>query len=185
MYCDFTAQNAQSASTVLGSVLGQVIDVVEKTTEKRKKAIEDAENQAGGCELRLSKILDMLAQYLSRLRRGFICIDALDEFPIKHRARLWDSLYCLVRKHPNTRLFLTGRPLITTEVEEYFPGGAYMVTIESNLDDIRTYIEKRLKEDPDTSAMDEGLRADIRRVIPESVSGMYVLTRDVGFHRLG
>ena len=185
VYCDYGTQNVQSASAVLGSVLRQFVEAVEKTPEKIKEVFERAKKQAGGCELRLSEILDMLIQYLSRLKRGFICIDALDEFPTKHRAHLWDSLQRVVRECSNARLFLTGRPQIRAEVERYFPGDAYMVIIEPTLPDIRRYIEERLKEDPDTSTMNEALRADIRNVIPKWVSGMYVLTRDLGFHRLG
>ena len=185
VYCDFNARNMQSASTVLGSVLRQVVEAVIKTPDEVQKAFKRAEKQAGGCELRLPEILDILTKYLAGLKRGFICIDALDEFPTKHRAQLWDSLQRVVRECPNTRLFLTGRHQIRAEVERCFPGDAYMVIIEPTLDDIRRYIEERLKEDPDTSTINEALRADIRNVIPNRVSGMYVLTRDLEFYRLG
>ena len=185
VYCDYGTQNVQSASAVLGSVLRQVVEAVKKTPDEIEKVFERAKKEAGGCELRLSEILNMLTQYLSDLKRSFICIDAFDEFPTKHRAQLWDSLQCVVQKCPKTRLFLTGRPQIRTEVEGCFPGDAYMVIIEPTLLDIGRYIEERLKEDPDTSTMNEVLRADIRNVIPKRVSGMYVLTRDVGFHILG
>ena len=60
-----------------------------------------------------------------------------------------------------------------------------MVKVEPTSDDIERYIEERLKEDLDMSAMDERLRADIRRIIPKRISGMYVLARDVALHRLG
>ena len=105
-----------------------------------------------------------------------ICIDALDEFPTKDRAQLWNSLQRVVRECPNTRLFLTGRPQIRTEVDYYLADKAKMIAIEPTLEDIRRYIEERLKEDLDKSTIDERLREDIRSVIPKRVSGMYVLT---------
>ena len=185
VYCDFSTRNMQSASAVMGSVLRQVVGALAKIPDEVLKAFELAKKQADGCGLRLLEILDMLTQFLPSLERAFICIDALDEFPTKQRAELWDSLQCVVRECPNTRLFLTGRPQIRTEVEDYFPGGVDMVAVEPTSEDIGRYIEKRLKEDLDKSTMDEGLRADIRRVIPKRVSGMYVSTRDIEFHRLG
>ena len=58
-----------------------------------------------------------------------------------------------------------------------------MTAIEPTSNDIGIYIEERLKEDIDMSAMDEGLRADIQRVIPENISGMCVLIGDPEIHR--
>jgi len=185
VYCDFTTCNMQSASTVMGSVLRQVVGALARIPDEVQKAFERAKKQADGCGLRLPEILDMLTKFLPTLERAFICIDALDEFPVKQRAELFDSLQCVVRGCPNTRLFLTGRPQIRTEVEDYFPQEADMVAVEPTLEDIGRYIEKRLKEDPDRSTMDEGLREDIRRVIPKRVSGMYVLTARCGIPQIG
>ena len=185
VYCDFSTQNMQSASAVMGSVLRQVVGALAKIPDEVQKAFERAKKQADGCGLRLPEILNMLTKFLPSLKRAFICIDALDEFPTKHRAQLWNSLQRVVRECPATRLFLTGRPQIRAEVEEYLPRAAYMVTIEPTSDDIRRYIEERLSEDLDKSTIDDELRADIRRVIPKRVSGMYVSTWDVEFHKLG
>ena len=185
VYCDFSAHSTQSASTVLRSVLRQVVGALEKIPDEVQKAFERARRQADGCGPRLPEIVDMVNWFLPKLKRGFICIDALDEFPTKHRAQLWDSLRRIVRGCPNARLFLTGRPQIRTEVEGYFPRNVGMVKVEPTSDDIERYIEERLKEDLDMSAMDERLRADIRRIIPKRISGMYVLARDVALHRLG
>ena len=179
VYCDFSTPNMQSASAVLGSVLRQVVGALAEVPDEVQKAYERAKKQADGCGLLLSVILDMLIKSLKGLERGFVCIDALDEFPTKHRAQLWNSLQHVVRECPNTRLFLTGRPQITAEVESHFPGEADMVKIEPNSDDIGRYIEERLKEDLDVDAMDQELRADIRRIIPKRISGMYVLAHDV------
>ena len=185
VYCDFSTQDMQSASAVMGSVLRQVVGALARIPDEVQEAFERAKKQADGCGFRLPEILDMLIKFLPSLERVFICIDALDEFPIKQRAQLWKSLKRVVRECPTTRLFLTGRPQIREEVEGYLPRAAYMVTIEPTSGDIRRYIEERLSEDLDESTIDEELRADIKSVIPKRVSGMYVLTRDVEFHKLG
>jgi len=121
VYCDFSARNAQSATTVLGSVLRQVVGALEKIPDELQKVFERAKRQADGCGLRLPEILDMLTKFIPRLERGFICIDALDEFPTMHRAQLWGSLQRLVRECPNTRLFLTGRPRLGRKWRTIFP----------------------------------------------------------------
>ena len=185
VYCDFGIRNMQSTSAVLGSVLRQVLGALREIPDEVRKAFERAKQQTDGCGLRVPEILDMLTKSLLSLKQGFICIDAIDEFPTMQRAQLWKSLQRVVRECPNARLFLTGRPQIKTEVEDYLPGEAQMVTIEPTLEDIRRYIEERLNEDLDKSTIDEELREDIRRVIPKRVSGMYVLTPDAEFHRLG
>ena len=176
VYCDFNIRNMQSTSAVLGLVLKQVVEALKEIPNEVQKAFGRAKKQTEGCGLRLPEILDILTKSLLSLKRGFICIDALDEFPTKQLAQLWKSLQRVIRECPNTRLFLTGRPQIRTEVEDYFPGEADMVTIEPPEEDIRRYIEARLKKDLGKSTMDEELRADIRRVIPKRVEGMYVLT---------
>ena len=60
-------------------------------------------------------------------------------------------------------------------MKEYLAEEAEMVAIEPTEEDIKRYIEERLKEDLDKSTIDEQLREDIRSVIPKKVEGMYVL----------
>ena len=178
MYCDFSARNVQSTGTVLGSVLRQVVGALAEIPDEVQKAFERAKRQVDGCGLRLPEILELLIKSLSNLKRSFICIDALDEFPLKHRLELWECLQCIVRDCPKTRLFLTGRPHIRDQVQELFDGTAEMLPISPNTHDIELYLNMRLKRDPEFDAMDEGLRADTPRVISDKISGVYVLSQD-------
>ena len=113
----------------------------------------------------------MLIKSISSLRRGFICIDALDEFLTKHRPELWDSLQYIVRECPNIRLFITGRPHIREEVKKYFPGYPDLSSIKPTEEDIRGYVTMRLKKDPEPDAMDPELEPDILTIIPDKISG--------------
>jgi len=108
------------------------------------------------------------------LRRGFICIDALDEFPAKHRPELWDSLHHIVRESSNIRLFMTGRPFVQEEVNKYFPGHSNIISVKPAKGDIREYLSMRLKKDLVPDAMDAELEADILRIVPDRISGVYV-----------
>ncbi|RPB00711.1 hypothetical protein L873DRAFT_1896515 [Choiromyces venosus 120613-1] len=129
VYCDFHAQNEQSATTVLGALLMQVVAGMEPIPNEIQSAFERAKSQVAGRMLRLPEIRAMLVKSLSSLRRGFIFIDALDEFPQKNRPELWDSLQQIVRESSNTRLFTTGRPHIRDEVKRYFDGGATVIPL--------------------------------------------------------
>ncbi|PWW80923.1 hypothetical protein C7212DRAFT_148142, partial [Tuber magnatum] len=173
VYCDFGARNVQSASTVLASILKQVVGALPQIPDDVWKAFEEAKKQNTRKKSHDRNLY--LTKSLSSLKRSFICIDALDEFPKEHRAELWRSLQRVTRECPNTRLFLTGRPQIQREVEDRFLQYADMVTISPTLADIRRYIEKRLEEDLDMSVMNKELRADILKVVPERVSGIFLL----------
>ena len=174
VYCDFNAHKEQSATSVLAVLLKQLVAGVEPIPEEIKAAFDRAKREVDGRALRLPEIQEMLVKSVSSLQRGFICIDALDELPAKHRPDLWDSLRHILRECPNIRLFITGRPHIREEVRKYFPGCPDQPPIKPTEEDIREYLTMRLKKDSELDAMDTELEADILRVIPDKISGAYV-----------
>ena len=131
MYCDFHSHKEQSATSVLAALLKQLVAAVKPIPEEISEAFERAKRKVDGRPLRLPEIRAMLVKSLSSLRRGFMCIDALDEFPAKHRPELWDSLQHVLRECPNTRLFITGRPHIREEVNKYLPGYPDLAPVNS------------------------------------------------------
>ena len=177
IYCDFNADSEESTTSVPGSLLKQVVSQLRQIPEEVQNALESAKNQVDGRGPQLPEILTMLTKSLSCIPRGFVCIDALDEFPAKHRPELWKSLKDVVCACPNTRLFLTGRPHIRDEVQKYFPGAVDMIPISPTKEDIGIYVRMRLAKDSVTDEMDERLQADILRIIPEKMSEMYALSR--------
>jgi len=178
VYCDFSTQEEQSVTGLLGALLKQVVLALEPIPDRVQKAFEDSKRGVGGRRLLLADILAMLSQSLSYLRRVFICIDALDEFLAKNRPEFWESLQEIVLKCPNIRLFLTGRVHIRDEVQKYFPSTAEMLQISSRTHDIGIYVKMRLSRDSELDAMNAELETDILRIIPEVVSGTYVLSGD-------
>ena len=178
VYCDFRAHEEQSATGVLAALLQQLVMGVEPIPEAISEAFERAKRGVEGRAHRLPEIRAMLVKSLSSLQRGFICIDALDEFPTKRLPELWDSLRHVARECPNTRLFITGRPHIREEVRKYFPGYPDLAPIKPTKEDIREYITMRLAKDPELDAMDAELEADILTIIPERISGAYVTSVD-------
>ena len=174
IYCDFHSHKSQSATAVLAALLKQVVAGVGPIPEDIKEVFEQAQGKLDGRTLRLTEIETMFIKSVAPLKRAFICIDALDEFPTKHRPELWDSLQHIVGKCSNVRLFITGRPYIQVEVKRYFPGYPRLSSIKPTKQDIYGYVSMRLKKDPLSDSMDSGLEADILRIIPDNVSGTYV-----------
>ena len=156
---------------MLAALLKQLVAAVKPIPEEISEAFERAKRKVDGRPLRLPEIRAMLVKSLSSLRRGFICIDALDEFPTKHRPELWESLQHVIRECPNIRLFITGRPHIRAEVRGYFPTYPSLTPIIPTKEDIGGYVTMRLRKDAEPDAMDIELEADILRIIPEKISG--------------
>ena len=174
MYCDFQAHKDQYPASVLAALLKQLVAEVESMPEQITEAFKQATREDCSRALRLPEICAMLIKSLSSLRRVFICIDALDEFPTKHQPELWNSLQRILRECPNTRLFISGRPHMREEVEKYFPGYPYLMPIKPPKEDIQGYILMRLERDSEPDAMDTELKAEILRIISDKISGAYV-----------
>ena len=170
IYCDFHAHKEQTATGVLAAIFKQLVAGMEPIPGEIKEAFDRAKRKVDGRTLRLQEIRTMLIKSASSLRRGFICVDALDEFSTKHRPELWDSLQHIVRECPNIRLFTTGRPHIREEVKKYFPQYPDLSSVRPTKQDIFGYVTMRLKRDPESDAMDPELEADILRIIPDRKS---------------
>ena len=169
-YCDFLAQQEQSTTSMLGAILKQLVGRG-GISEHIREAFQEAKKEFGGRGLRLPDLVEIMKKVVTALPRVFICIDGLDESTPKHRRGLLESLREIIRVSANTRLFLTGRPHIGDEIMKCF-GKVVRIPISPTRDDIRNYLKMRLDSDTDPDVMDDELRADIMRVIPEKVSEM-------------
>ena len=170
-YFDFTAQEEQSTTAILGSVLKQIVDGLDEVPKRIVKAFRDREKVVGGRRLVLAEIVELL-QDISSSRCTFICIDALDECQARHRMKLLDSLSEILQKSPSARIFLTGRPHIRTEVEKHLAGRAATRSITPTKNDMVLFLRAKLKEDTMRAAMNESLEEEIMRNIPETVPEM-------------
>ena len=172
-YFDFAARKEQSAMSVLGSFLKQVVSGMEKIPEGILQAFQEQKKAIGGRAPQLPDIVKML-QAITFSQRTFMCIDALDECAAVHRIKILDSLKQILEKSPGTRIFVTGRPHIRAEIEKRLSGLVISMSIGPSKDDITRYLRARLSEDETPDAMDESLEADILEKIPENLSEMYV-----------
>ena len=172
-YFDFAARKEQSVTSMLGSVLKQIVNGLEKIPEEISQAFQEQKKAVGGRGLLLPDVVKMLQAVTSSLRT-FVCIDALDECAVVHRVKLLDSLKQILEKSESTRVFIIGRPHIRAEVEKRLAGRVMSVSVSSSKNDIAEYLRVRLDEDETPEAMNESLEADILSKIPEKMSEMYV-----------
>ena len=170
-YFDFATQEEQSPTSVLGSVLKQVVGGLDEVPERIVKAFRDREKVIGGQRLALAEIVEFL-QDISSSRCKFICIDALDECQPGHRAKLLDSFNQILQKSQSARVFLTGRPHIQAEVDKHLGRKAATISIIPSKNDIIIFLRAKLGEDTMPDAMDKGLEEEIVKNIPGTVSEM-------------
>jgi len=170
-YFDFAVKEEQSPDAILGSVLRQVVGGLDEVPEKIVKAFRERGKVIGGQRLQLREIIGFL-QGIASARRTFICMDALDEYPAKHRVKLLDLLNQILQKAPCARLFLTGRPHIRDEIDKHFAERAVTRSITSAGNDMITFLRAKLQEDTMPHAMDESLEEEIIQNLPKTVSEM-------------
>jgi len=172
LYCDYLDRKEQTTSNMLGAMLKQLVGSG-SIPEDIQKAFEDAKDHFGGVRSQVPQVVNMLKMAIGQRRRVAICIDGLDESLPVHRAGLLKSLRAIAQEMPNVRLFLTGRPFISGEVEKHFPN-AHSISISPTKEDTKAFLRIKLGEDPEPDAMDENLRADIMETIPKTISEMYI-----------
>ena len=170
-YFDFAARSEQSATSMLGSLVKQIVIGMESIPEEISQAFQQQKKSIGGRAPKLSDIVHML-QVTTSSQRTFVCIDALDE--CAQRNKVLDSLNQILEKSPGTRVFVTGRPHIRAEMEKCLVRRVIGVSVGPRKDDIITFLRAKLAEDETREAMDERLEAEIMEKIPENVSEMCV-----------
>jgi len=170
-YFDSAAQKEQSAMSVLGALLKQVVSSLEQIPKEITEAFRRHKKFIGGRELQLSEIVKMLGN-LSSTQPTFLCLDALDECAAPDQAKVLLSLRDIIKISPTTRVFLTGRPYVGDEVEKHFIEGTALLSISPPNDDIIRYIQTRLAESTSSGEMGVKLEAEIVEKIPEAASEM-------------
>jgi len=172
-YYDFAARNEQSPVNMLGSLLRQLVNGLEEIPEAVVQSFRTQRKGIGGRVLQVSGILKML-QTITASRRTFICIDALDECVPEHRMVVLEALGQILQGSPNTRVFMTGRPQVRSEVERKLGGAATFILIQPTEDGVVRYLRDRLKNDTTPEAMISELEVEIMSSIPEMNSETYV-----------
>ena len=152
---------------MLGTILRQLVSIGEMPEDIRQKFRRRFSDRG----LRLHDMVGMLRTAIRLLPPVYICVDAIDECAPRSRQGLLGSLRDIVRESPSTRVLFTGRSHAAEEVKKYF-AEAIIVPVSPTENDIRVYLGARLGRDTEPNAMDDDLRRDIMRAIPETISEM-------------
>ena len=182
-YCDFQDQERQIAANMIGALTNQFVNASKVVPSEIEEVFERAEREVGGRGLQVSETTKLLRGALAPVKRTFLCIDALDECPEKHLSQLLTSLNTVSQALPGVRLFITGRPHIRSAVEKYLPGCVQVIPFSPNSDDIREYLEMKLKHDLDSEEMSPALKADIMKRIPEKIPDVCVMANSISKSR--
>ena len=169
-YFDSAVQKEQSATSVLGALLKQVVGGLKQIPKELTDAFLRHKRFIGGRKLQPPEIVKMLGS-LSSTQPTFFCLDALDECPAPDRAKILLSLKDIIEMSPTARVFLTGRPYVGGEVGKHLFVGA-PISISPPEGDIVRFIHTKLAADPNSDEMDERLEAEIVKKILETFSEM-------------
>ena len=172
-YFDFAARNEQSPVNMLGSLLRQLVSGHGEIPEVIAEDFRNEKTSIGGRGLQVSGILKMF-RAITVTRRTFICVDALDECMPEHRMVVLESIGQILQVSPNTRLFMTGRPYVRSEVERELGRVATFVLIRATEDGVIRFLREKLRKDTIPNAMSSGLEQDILKSIPAISSETYV-----------
>ena len=168
-YFDFASRNQQSPVNMLGSLLRQLVSGLDGIPEAVVRGFRNQKKVIGGRGLQVSGILKML-QTITATKRTFICVDALDECVPEHRMVILESLSQIVQGSLDTRIFITGRSHVRSEVERKLGGAAASVLIEPTGDGMIRYLLEKLRNDTTPEMMSSALEANILGSIPQLCS---------------
>jgi len=175
-YFDFAARNEQSPVNMLGSLLRQLVSGQGGIPEAIVQDFLNEKMSIGGRGLQVSRILKMF-QAIAATRHTFICVDALDECVPENRMVVLESLGQILQESPNTRLFMTGRPHVRSEVERELGGEATFIFIRATEDGVLRFLREKLGKDTMPNMMSSTLEEDIMKSIPAISSETYVGVR--------
>jgi len=175
-YFDFAARNEQSPVNMLGSLLRQLVSGQEGIPEVITRTFRNEKMSIGGRGLQVSGVLKMF-QTIAATRHTFICVDALDECVPEHRMVILESLGQMLKGSPNTRLFMTGRPHVRSEVERELSGAATFLPIRATEGGVLRFLREKLRKDTIPNMMSSTLEGDIMKTISAISSETYVGAR--------
>ena len=175
-YFDFAARNEQSPVNMLGSLLRQIVSGPGGIPEAVTQGFRKEKTVIGGRGLQVSGILNMF-QTIAATKCTFICVDALDECVPEHRRVVLESLGQILQGSQYTRIFMTGRPHVRSEVERGLGGAVTFMFIRTTEDGVLKLLREKLRGDTAPNTMSSILERNIMMSIPAISSETYVRTK--------
>ena len=172
-YFDFASRNEQSPINMVGSLLRQLLTGRGEIPEMISQDFRKDKTSIGGRGLQVPGILKMF-QTITATRRTFICVDALDECVPEHRMAVLESLGQILRGSSDTRMLMTGRPHVRSEVERALGGAVAFIFVRAKDDGVLRFLRQKLRKDTIPNMMSSTLEGDIIKSITTISSETYV-----------
>ena len=171
LYADYKDQTNQNLVHILGSFLRQLLTTaIEPIPDQIIQKLHHIQHQGG--KLGAEETMALLKIRLDQLKCAFICIDAVDELEPQVRQQLLNVLKKELGTN-NTRLFLTGRQHIESEIQKYFQvEDKYRVIICLHYSDIQEFLQQQIRDGVIKGAMDNVLERNIISEIIRKSRGM-------------
>ena len=172
IYADYRDQPNQTLVNIIGSLLKQLLIVnISNVPDAVISVLESIQEE--GKRLERSHILQIVKSAMPQLHDpSFLCIDALDELEPRVRHEL---LKVLQSEFGPSRIFLTGRPHIRSEVNSIFQAHQHdPIHITADLGDVREYLTHEIELDMEVNPedMNEQLKEEILEAIINQAKGM-------------
>ena len=174
LYADYKDQNNQTLVNILGTFLRQFLATTQTPMpDEVTNKLHDIQREGG--KVGFQDNLALLRIQLHHLKCAFICIDAIDELDPDVRWKLLKELKELDTENTRTRIFLTGREHVASEVQKQFQiPERNKVIISATRQDIEEFLNQKIQEnrERDSAAMDDILAKAIVDTIIEKSQGM-------------
>ncbi|KAI9783675.1 MAG: hypothetical protein M1839_003523 [Geoglossum umbratile] len=175
IYCNYKERESQTATSLIGSLLQQVI--------RRKSAIPDKiaslylEHTKYQTRPTFAEYSSLLQSEVQCFSKTFVIIDALDECQESDGRTRIDLLTEIWRLQPTVHLLVTSRDISTIKRE--FEGAA-RVEIRANDGDVRKYLQRRIGMEYRLAfhlKADLSLQEAIINAITSKAKGMFLLAQ--------
>jgi hypothetical protein len=169
IYCNYKEQSRQTVSSLVTSLLRQLVQDHSTVYNKVKTLYKNHENR--GTRPAFQQFLEALQSAMGTFSKVFIVVDALDECSDRTRAELLLALRSL---GSTVSLLVTSRNL--TSIAQDFQRAKHL-DIQASDQDVRNYIEGRMPLEPSLQIHvhnDPTLREEIVESITKNVQGMLV-----------
>lgn len=181
IYCHYKEQTLQTLFNLIASLLKQLVQDYPAAYNRIKLLYNHHEDR--GTLVTLEEIRQTLQSEIKMFAKVFIIVDALDECSEAGGARgkLLNELRSLA---DTVRLLVTSRDL--PSISQYFRG-TKRLDIHADDQDVRDYIESRIRQESELAALVEGhptLQEEIVKGIIENARGMWVLAYTQIWHLL-
>ena len=165
VYCSYKASAEETAATLLGAILRQLVDA-RPSTGKYVEPLR-TQNDKPGTRPKLEEFAKTIQSVIEDYSNVYIVVDALDECPVASRHQFLETLQTL-QKAVGLHLMVTSRPL--PELGSKFNG----LTIEicARNEDVTQFIKGRTCQLPKCIQRNVELQKSVHDTIAKETGGM-------------